>query len=159
MLRFWFLSLGLLLASCDYFLSQEEKTQRLFEAEVLRIDLDDVEAYPRFDSCSEMDPKPQQRKCFITTLMDHFTKAFKDLDYKVDGDLNDTVHVDLKIDEDGFITVLNIARNDGVQKHIPNFREEVGKRLNDITTVAPAHKQGIPVSMVVRLPLILDTKH
>lgn len=159
MQRWLYLAIFLLLASCQYFLSQEERTQQLVDKELMAIDWDDVDQYPLFTACDEDVSKSEQKYCFEARLMEHVAKAFEDLEINVDHELNETVFVDLKIDEHGFITVLNVTEGKGLAQQLPNFGEEVSKRLNDLTTVAPALKQGTPVSITMRLPLVLNTNN
>ena len=45
-----------------------------------------------------------------------------------------------------------------VLNEISDFNLRVSERLNDLTTVAPALKQGNPVGLRFRLPLVLNTQ-
>ncbi|PRX57551.1 hypothetical protein [Flagellimonas meridianipacifica] len=153
----WISFFGLLTA-CDFFVSKEEATQKLVEEKLLQIDWDDVDQYPLFDACREDMLKPEQRACFEDTMMTQLNKALEDMEFEVKNDLNDTVLIDFLIDEHGFITIQNVEEKAKVLKEIENFNSEVTRRLNDLTTVAPAIKQGIPVSVRFRLPIILNTQ-
>lgn len=153
----WILFLGLL-SACDLFVSKEEATQKLIEEELLQINWDDVDQYPLFDACREDLPKLEQRTCFEDTMIAQLGKALEDMEFEVENDLNDTVLIDFLIDEDGFIFVQNVEEKEAVLSEIENFNSEVTRRLNDLTTVAPAIKRGIPVSVRFRLPIILNTQ-
>ena len=156
MLRWWCFFLSIFLVSCDFFLSREEQTQRLVNEELLTIDWNDVDQYPLFENCDETTSKTGQRECFQRTMLSYLNNAFKDLAYEVENDLADTLYIDLLIDEHGFITLLEVDEGNSIQQ-IPNFGKDVGDLLNDLTTVAPALKRGVPVSVRVRLPLVLNT--
>ena len=153
----WISFLGLL-AACELFVSKEEATQKLVEEELLQIDWDDVDQYPLFDACREDLPKPEQRLCFENTMITQLSKALEGMEFVVDADLNDTIMVDFLIDEDGFIFVQNVEEKEAVLSEIKNFNSEVTRRLNDLTTVAPAINRGIPVSVRFRLPIVLNTQ-
>ncbi len=160
MRRFWlFLLLMGVLQACEYFQSKEEKTRQLVNDELLGINWNDVDQYPLFDNCDETSEKPAQLRCFQEEMMRHMVDTLQGLEYQVSQDLNDTIKVDLLIDEHGFIRVTNIQDNHRVQETLPNFNEEVTRRLNDLTTVAPALKRGMPVSMKFRLPIVLNTEN
>ena len=150
--------LGVLLVSCEFFMSKEERTQRMVNQELLAIDWDDVDQYPLFENCDESSSKLMQKSCFQENMLHYLGAAFNDINYQVEEELQDTVNIDLLIDEHGFITLLNIEQPATILEQLPNFQEDVGDRLNDLTTVAPALKRGVPVSVRVRLPLILKTK-
>lgn len=149
----------LFLVSCNLFLSKEEKTERLVNQKLLAIDWDDVDQYPLFENCDEMAAKAEQKACFQQTMLAYFGDAFEGLAYEVERELNDTIHIDLLIDEHGFITLIDIGQGNNVQQQLPNIGAELRERLGDLTTVAPALKQGIPVSVSVRLPLVIHTKN
>ncbi|MEM0933724.1 MAG: hypothetical protein AAGJ12_14740 [Bacteroidota bacterium] len=153
----WISILGLF-SACEFFISKEETTQKMVEKELLQINWDDVDQYPLFDACREDLSKPEQRACFEDTMITQLGKALEGLEFEVDNDLNDTVLIDFLIDEDGFITIQNVEEKASVLNEIENFNSEVTRRLNDFTTVAPAIKRGIPVSVRFRLPIVLNTQ-
>ncbi len=158
MRRVWLFFLVVpLLISCEYFASRETKTQQLVNDELLAIDWNEVDAYPLFENCDETFSKPEQRACFENTMLQHFSTAFSDLEYSVQNDLNQQLFVDFLIDEHGFITISKVEENNAIAEAIPGFYNEINSRLNDLTTVKPAHKRGIPVSVKFRLPIVLNT--
>lgn len=159
MRRFWFVPLILILSSCNYLLSKEERTQQLVSQELMAIDWNDVDQYPLFEECDEIALKRVQRDCFETEMLRRFSTAFNDTVFMVEQSINDTLKVDFVVDEDGFVTIMNIKENGDLEQLIPGFQSEVSRRLNDLTTVAPALKRGIPVSIKFRLPIIVDTEN
>ena len=126
--------------------------------ELMAIDWNDVDQYPLFEACDEMAQKLEQRRCFEQEMLKRFVKAFSDTVYEVDEKFKDTLFVDFEVDEDGFINIIEIEENTGIEKVVPGFREEVRLRFSDLT-VLPAHKRGINVKIKFRLPIILDTEN
>ncbi len=153
------LGLGLAAISCDLFKSMEDRTEDMVHEKMSTIDLNEVDGYPYFEACDENASKAVQRECFQTVMLSYFSKALDDLQFQVNKDLNDTIYVDFIIDEHGFITVREVEENSKVLGEIENFNELVTERLNEITTVSPAHKRGIDVGMRIRLPLVLNTQN
>ena len=92
-------------------------------------------------------------------MIRHMADTLEGLEYQVSEDLQDTVRVDLLIDEHGFMTVLRVQGTDTVDQMIPGFNDEITERLNDLTTVKPAIKRGVPVSIKFRLPIVLNTEN
>lgn len=152
------LALLLLVVSCDFFLSEEQRTERAVDQKLGAIDWDSVDQYPLFDECNEMAEKAGQLQCFQQQMLRRVEKAFEGANFKVEQMVADTLYVDLRISENGFVTILAMGENSLLNEAMPNLREEVSERLNDLTTVAPALKRGVPVSIRVRLPLVIDTE-
>ncbi len=151
------LSFLLFLTSCNFFQSQEKQTDQLVNDKLLAIDWNDVDAYPLFENCNENSIKKAQKECFQENMLNYFSSAFADLEYEIDNDINDTFYIDFLIDEHGFMTVLEIQEKNTINKVLPQLKEELSQRLNDLTTVAPALKRGTPVSIKFRLPIVLNT--
>ncbi|AKA35353.1 hypothetical protein [Flagellimonas lutaonensis] len=149
----------ILFVSCELFTSRQKHTDRLINEELMAIDWNDVDQYPLFEECDELAEKPLQLQCFREHMIRHMADTLEGLEYQVSEDLQDTVRVDLLIDEHGFITVLRVQGTDTVDQMIPGFNDEITERLNDLTTVKPAIKRGVPVSIKFRLPIVLNTEN
>ena len=63
----------------------EEKTQELVDQEIRAIDWEDVDQYPLFADCDELVSKPEQKKCFMRTLLKHFSKTLTGIRFCVGG--------------------------------------------------------------------------
>ena len=164
MRKFWLLLSLCALTSCELFQSTEKRTEDRVREQLLGIDWNDVDTYPLFDACDENASKELQRTCFTEHMMANFSEVFQDAKFVVEEDINQTLYVDFKIDEDGFISVLEIGQNEQINALLPNFNEIISKRLNELTmgaatTLKPALKQATPVSMKFRLPLQLNTQN
>ena len=144
------------LSSCNYFKSQEKQTNQLVNEKLLAIDWNDVDAYPLFKNCDESAIKQAQEICFQKNMLSYFSVVFEDIEFKVENDINDTLYIDFLINEQGSIKVLEIQEKDNVKKVLPQLKNELSKRLNNLTTVAPALKRSTPVSVKFRLPLVLN---
>lgn len=147
------------LCSCEVFQSKEARTENQVNEELMTIDWNDVDTYPLFENCNEGVSKNEQRDCFQQTMLNYFTKAFSDAEFQVAEEVEETLYVDFIVDEHGFISLLEIEDNVRVNELMPNFKEEISGRLKELTTVAPAIKRSIPVSMKFRLPLVLNTNN
>lgn len=146
-----------LFVSCEFLVSTEEKTQKLVREELKIINWNDVDQYPLFRDCDETAPKALQRQCFQTTMSGHFSQALKGLEFRVDRDLHDTVYIDFVIDEQGFISVLNMENKTTTFGEIAGLTTKIAEQLYTITPVKPAVKRGLPVRLRFRLPIVLHT--
>ncbi|WP_420602962.1 hypothetical protein [Flagellimonas sp.] len=146
-----------LFTSCELFTSKEEQTKKKVDEELLAIDWNDVDQYPLFDGCDETVSKQIQRECFQNKMLQIAADTLDSLSFEVENDLEDTLYIDFKVDEHGFISILEIEEKQTILNEIADFNEQISERLVDLT-VAPALKRGMPVSLRFRLPLVLNTR-
>jgi len=155
----WYVMIILVFGSCNLFRSETEQTRQELYNRLLTIDWEDVDQYPGFDECDETQSKALQRQCFQEQMMIRFEKALSQVSFEVKEPITDTVFIDFKIGEDGFISIAQIKQREGLEEKFPELRTAISRLLNDTTTVAPAIKRDIPVSMKFRLPLIINTEY
>ena len=147
----------MLMISCEYLAPKEEKTRRLVQEELSSIDWNDVDQYPLFASCTESISKEDQRACFESELLAHFSKTLSEFEFVLQEDVGDTIYVDFLVESDGSITVLDIEDQMTVQKQIPEFNAVITQSLKSLPQIEPALKRGIPVTAKFRIPLELIT--
>lgn len=145
-----------LLASCNWFVSKEEKTQELVKEEMRQINFNEVDRYPLFGDCDEMMEKEAQLECFKTTLLSHYTAILKEFEFELDTDVNAMVYVDFLVDRNGEISVLEVGRNGEIDKQIPEFQSILIQSLKGLPPLLPALKRGVPVSSKFRIPIQLS---
>ena len=157
-MRFFLALFGLcLISSCNWLAPKEEKTQRIVQQELSSINWNDVDQYPKFQTCSESISKEEQRICFEEELLNHFSTTLNDFEFILKEDVEDTIYVDFLVERDGSITVLDIEDQMAVQDQIPEFNAIITQSLKSLPEVQPALKRGIPVSAKFRIPLELNT--
>ena len=136
---------------------RDVKTDRLVQKELGSIDWNDVDQYPLFNTCGESISKEEQRICFETELLDHFSETLREFEFVLSEDVEDTIYVDFLVERNGAITVLDIEDQWEVQKQIPEFNAVITQSLKSLPPVEPALKRGIPVNAKFRIPLELNT--
>lgn len=146
-----------LLASCNWFVSKEEKTRELVKEEMSQIDFNEVDRYPLFDDCDEMMDKEAQLECFKTTLISHYTATLREFEFEFVSDMRAMVYVDFLVDHRGEISVLEVERNEDIENQIPEFRSIVTQSLKGLPPLLPALKRGVPVSSKFRIPILLNS--
>ena len=145
-----------LLTACNTSASREKKTQELVNKEILSIDWEDVDQYPLFTDCDETASKQEQKQCFMTSLMKHFSKTLEESDFVVQGAIKDTVFVDFLMEASGAISLLNIDKGSVTETQLPNFDKHIKNSLNGLPKIEPALKRGIPVRAKFRIPIVLQ---
>ena len=143
--------------SCDLFVSKEKKAQNLVNQELLTIDWNDVDNYPLFETCDEMQSKTSQRECFEKELLLHFSTTLKRFEFVIDPKTNKTIIVDFLIDQEGEITVLHIEKDRSIDDQMPEFNGIISQSLKNLPPLAPALKRGIPVNAKFRIPIVLNS--
>ena len=147
-----------LFISCNWFVSREEKTQKLVNQEMHDINWNEIDKYPLFDNCDELRSKKGQRKCFEETFILHFSVIINEFKFESNSDINDTVNVDFLIDRNGELSILNIEKNTKIKNQIPGFNAIIIQGFKELPAIAPALKRGIPVATKFRIPIVLNTK-
>ena len=156
MRNLFILCLLCLLTACDWSVHREEKTQELVDQEMQSIDWEDVDQYPLFGDCDELASKPEQKKCFMQTLLRHFSKSLQESDLVLTEALKDTIFVNFKMEDTGAITLMDITNVERISQQVPGFQNQIEKSLNSLPKIEPALKRGIPVSAKFRIPIVLQ---
>lgn len=143
------------LASCNPFVSKEEKTRELVNKELLQMDWNTIDNYPLFYSCDEMGSKAEQKTCFENELVSHFSKTLKEFEFTITPEVDPTVHVVFVIDTIGKIKILNIEKDAAILEQMPEFDGVITQSLKSLPEIDPALKKGIPVTTKFRIPIVL----
>lgn len=151
-----FIVLMCLTNACNTSAKREEKTQELVDQEIRAIDWENVDQYPLFADCDELLSKSEQKKCFMQTLLKHFSKTLQESDFVLEKEVRDTIFVDFRMEDTGAIILLNIKNHEKIDQQLPGFQNQIMKSLNSLPKIEPALKRGIPVSAKFRIPIVLQ---
>ena len=146
------------MTACNWSASREEKTQELVSQEIQSIDWEDVDKYPLFADCDELVSKQEQKKCFMTTLLRHFSDTLHESEFVVQEEIRDTIFVDFMMEDTGSITLMNIHNAEKVNEQLPDFDNQIEKSLSSLPKIEPALKRGIPVRAKFRIPIVLSSQ-
>ncbi|WP_299532600.1 hypothetical protein [Ulvibacterium sp.] len=158
MRHFWMLLVFCSLASCNLWVSRDKKTQEMVKQEMQTIDWNDVDNYPFFENCDETATKMRQKECFEQELLSRFSATLTQFEFILDSEIDPTITVDFLVDRNGEITILEIIKDDTIDKQMPEFEGIIRQSLKNMPPLAPALKRGIPVSAKFRLPIVLNSK-
>lgn len=124
--------------------------------EMERIDWNTVDHYPLFEECDELMTRPTQKKCFENTITTHLRERMKTYGFEMKDSIQAIVFLDLLVDREGTIKVADIERNTQVLEQIPEFNRLIQREINNLPQVEPALKQGTPVNVKFRIPIVLN---
>jgi len=144
--------------SCSVFESQEEKTQKLVNEKLQRIDWSDVDAYPLFSDCDENVSPTLQKNCFEEKLLGHLAAGLREFHLTSKAEIDDLVYVDVVVEKDGNLTIDTIINKEIFGNQMKKFEDQVSKSLKSLPHIEPALKEGIPVNAKFRIPILLNSK-
>ena len=124
--------------------------------EMERIDWNSVDHYPLFEECDELMTRPTQKKCFENTITTHLRERMKTYGFEMKDSIQTVVYMDLIVDRDGIIKIADMEQNTRVLEQIPEFNRLMQREINALPQVEPALKQGVPVNVKFRIPIVLN---
>lgn len=119
------------------------------EKELKTINFKDVDRFPLFKTCDEMASREVHQSCFEQKLH-QWLKPYLDT-LSVGLAKKDTIHIFLNINENGKIQLDSLSSKSDANNTFKSI-------FNNAPQVYPAQKRGIPVSVKLELPIILNVK-
>ena len=155
MRKFTIFFLFLIFVSCEYLGLQKANKEDLVQKEMESINWNDVDKYPLFDNCDETASKILQKECFQNTLTNHILNSISENQIEVHENINEIVHVQLLISNEGVVSILEIEKSDLITKQIPQLNRYIATSIQSLPVIYPALKRDIPVSTKFNLPIVL----
>ena len=122
------------------------------------IDYSKVDVLPSFSICDSILEISQKNRCFINSLYTHFSSDLLAHTFDVSMDIDEMVSVKLEISKNGNASLVSIESSDQVKKMIPQLNDVILESVKKLPTLYPALKQGIPVTTVYELPIVIKLK-
>ena len=149
------LLLLLLFTSCNYFEKKKVNATDLLEEELQTFNWNDVDTYPTFGSCDSIAIKTESKICFQNTLVSSVNQFLQAQNIVVSDNINDTISLNLVIDNKGFLEVKKIKVKPETQFQIPKIDSLLRQSLKEIPKIHPAIKRGQQVTTAFELPVII----
>lgn len=124
--------------------------------EMERIDWNAVDHYPLFEECDELMTRPTQKNCFENKITTHLRERIKTYNFELQDSIRAVVYLDLLVDREGIIKIADLEQNDQISAQIPDFNRLMQREINALPQVEPALKQGVPVNVKFRIPIVLN---
>lgn len=145
----------LLLVSCDYFNSKKVSPDEIVREEMKSINWNDVDHFPIFPTCDETANRQMQQACFQQEFTEHIYRTLSNHQLVVRKRLQDTVKVQLLIDNRGKISIVSINKSEETERILPALDGLIELAVSRMPQVYPALKRNIPVSTRVVMPVVL----
>jgi len=124
-----------------------------------QVDFTSVDAYPLFLECKDLNVQNDQIECFEKNLLEKLSKLIYLKEVNTSATFQDTIYVDLSIEQDYRIKITGIQLTSNVEKYVPDLDSVLTASVNQLPSVAqPAIKRGIPVKTKFKLPVLITVK-
>ncbi|WP_179021732.1 hypothetical protein [Winogradskyella forsetii] len=153
--RIVFLLIFFLITSCNYFDKKKVYPEDLLEEELQTFNWNEVDTYPTFSSCDTLTAKEESKACFQNTLITSVNQFLEAQNIVVSNDVNDTIRLNIKIDNYGALAIESIKIQPETIEEIPEIDSLLRQSLKSIPKIYPAIKRGQQVTTAFELPVIV----
>ncbi|MDP2088823.1 MAG: hypothetical protein Q8J84_05425 [Flavobacteriaceae bacterium] len=156
MKKIFFLPILLMfITSCEY-LSFKKPTQVAIP-KMDSIDYSKIDDFPVFPECDSIPSQDKQRICFQMEMSKYIYLTLSQLKINTKSAFNDTIIVKIVVDNLGKTKLSSIQKTANVTQNLPKLDSIISSGLQNLPTLQPAIKRGIPVSAEFSLPIIIKT--
>jgi len=149
------LLLLILLSACDYFEKQKVNAEDLLAEERQTFNWNEVDTYPTFSNCDSVAGKEESKACFENTLLSHVNQYLANQNIVVSEDVNDTIRIQLIIDNKGVLNVEDMVVKPETRLQIPAIDSLLLQSLKTVPKIYPAIKRGQQVTTAFEFPVIV----
>ncbi|MEO1030360.1 MAG: hypothetical protein AAFX55_03095 [Bacteroidota bacterium] len=149
------LFLIVLLTSCNYFEKQKVNADDLLEEQLRTFNWNEVDMYPRFSNCDSIIEKEAGKICFQNTLLSHVNSYLATQNIVVSEDVNDTIWLQLIIDNKGVLNIEKITVKPETQFQIPEIDSLLRQSLKQVPKIEAATRRSQYVTTAFELPVIV----
>jgi len=147
--------LFLVMVSCQYLDVKKTTSKAIFEEELKTFNWSEVDNYPSFLVCDDLQVKQDIKSCFEITLTNHISERLQAETIIVNQDVNDTIMLSFLISEKGELQIKAIEIDSITTHEIPSLEASITESLNTLPKIFPAVKRGQQVKTQFKLPIIL----
>lgn len=155
-----FFVLGILLvtsSSCNYFETTKVDSDTFYQEDLKTISWDQVDQFPRFESCSETNTKPEQQACFVAHLSTALQDYLHGQQPQSASSFKDTINLYMQVGNTGKLQIDSIHIKPETLVALPFIKQWLLDGLGQVPEPQPAIKRAIPVAVSFKLPVVLAT--
>lgn len=149
--------IALSINSCDFLKKNTGLNLSKFSIDTI-VDYNKVDEFPVFPNCKSLIDTDKKNRCFINNLYNHFSNDLLKETFGVPECTNETVLVKILIDAKGKSSLVSIESSDLIANAIPRLNQILESSVQSVPDLFPATKQGIPVSTIFELPIVIKIK-
>ncbi|MFK8058857.1 MAG: hypothetical protein AB8B78_02095 [Polaribacter sp.] len=138
------------ITSCDKFSFQKNTQNKIIDTIV---DFSSVDTYPSFKVCDSLIDKQKKAACFRKTIHQKIGVKLQEFSFTIKDSIDKFVYVDVLINDKGVFFLDTILSSEKIRKEIPELDSLLKVSIQNLPTIFPAHKMGIPVTTKYRLPI------
>ncbi|AZQ42830.1 hypothetical protein [Nonlabens ponticola] len=143
--------LALLVASCKTDADKNLEAQRMAQERFERVDMSEVDIYPRFDNCDELD---QNKECFYEAMQELISNRLLNNQLQQTISSRDSIVALLEVNAQGQLSYKGLV-DSAYHVNKVSMDSLLNIALADLPSIDSALKQGIPVATSYQLPIII----
>jgi len=142
--------------SCSQWETKKISKEKFFQEAWQTITINEVDTYPSFEQCSELEEKIRQRACFENGVHHKFQEHLSQYPIVSQNTFTDSLHIYCMVSEKGIFCIDSIQISPQLQNTLPQIELWIYEGLKTIPEVIPATKRGIPVNMRFKVPVVFQ---
>ena len=156
-----FIILCFLFVSCEFDFQFDKKiTVNEFITEELKsFNWNDVDEYPVFENCLEINNVKNKNNCFVETITSSFRENLKTNSLVLNRTLIDTARMFLKVNKIGKISIENMTISEQNNKYREVITKSFENTVLSLPKLYPAIKRGQAVDVRFNIPIIISTEN
>jgi len=147
--------------SCEFNFQIDKKitVDEFINEELKSLNWNDVDQYPVFENCLEINNVKNKNNCFVETITNSFRENLKTNNLVLNRTLIDTVRMVLKVDKIGKISIENMTISDQNNKYKEVITKSFENTVSSLPKLYPAIKRGQEVDVIFNIPIIISTEN
>ena len=147
--------------SCEFDFQIDKKitVDEFITEELKSLNWNDVDQYPVFENCLEINNVKNKNNCFVETITSSFRENLKTNNLVINRTLIDTVRMVLKVDKIGKISIENMTISDQNNKYKEVITKSFENTVSSLPKLYPAIKRGQEVDVIFNIPIIISTEN
>ncbi len=149
-----------LLNSCEFDFKIDKKISKdeFLQEELKSFNWNEVDQYPVFENCLELDKILEKNNCFVETITNDFRNNLKKNNLVLNRTLIDTVNMILKVNKTGEISIESLNISDQNINYMEIISKSFDNTVLNLPKIYPAIKRGQQVDVIFNLPIIISTE-
>jgi len=151
-----FLLLIFLCTSCNKFSLNKSKLHNQSLDTI--VNFTSVDTYPSFKECDSIIDKTSKTDCFRTTIHQKIGAELSQFSFLVKDTISETITVNVIINSKGKIILDGIQSSENITTTFSTLDSILKVSIQNLPTIYPAIKRGIPVTTKYSLPIRIQLK-